>query len=166
MMVTKWYYKLEEKFSDIQCDAFICMPDHIHFIIINNVVSSVGADPCVCPHIDKWGERTGVNEKNIGKWGERTGVNEKNIGKWGEHTGSPLHRVIQWFKTMSTNDYIKNVKINNWIPFDGKLWQRNYYEHIIRNQYALENIRRYIINNPMRMDKNRRSNRMSSGRLK
>jgi len=67
---------------------------------------------------------------------------------------------------MSTNDYIKNVKINNWIPFDGKLWQRNYYEHIIRNQYALENIRRYIINNPMRMDKNRRSNRMSSGRLK
>ncbi|MDP4092283.1 MAG: hypothetical protein Q8920_02890, partial [Bacillota bacterium] len=28
----------------------------------------------------------------------------------GEHTGSPLHKIIQWYKTMTTNEYIKNVK--------------------------------------------------------
>ena len=30
------------------------------------------------------------------------------------------------------------------------VWQRNYYEHIIRNDHALENIRDYIVMNPMR----------------
>lgn len=67
----------------------------------------------------------------------------------GEHTGSPLHRMVQWFKTITTNEYIHNVKINNWQPFEGKLWQRNYYEHIIRNENELNHIREYIINNPL-----------------
>jgi len=62
----------------------------------------------------------------------------------------PPHRVIQWFKTMSINDYIKNVKINNWPPFDKKLWQRNYYECIIRNKHGLEYARKYILNNPLK----------------
>lgn len=29
-------------------------------------------------------------------------------------------------------------------------WQRNYYEHIIRNEKDLYNIRKYIINNPLK----------------
>ena len=29
------------------------------------------------------------------------------------------------------------------------LWQRNYYEHIIRNDMELNRIRQYIINNPL-----------------
>ena len=66
----------------------------------------------------------------------------------GEHTGSPLHRVIQWFKTMTTNDYIRGVKRQGWEPFPGKLWQRNYYEHIIRNAKELTSVREYIKYNP------------------
>jgi len=30
------------------------------------------------------------------------------------------------------------------------LWQRNYYEHIIRNEQSLESIRQYIVGNPAR----------------
>nr|WP_317124673.1 transposase [Pelobium manganitolerans] len=30
----------------------------------------------------------------------------------------------------------------------GKLWQRNYYEHIVRNDAAYQNISHYILNNP------------------
>lgn len=37
------------------------------------------------------------------------------------------------------------------IGFPGKsLWQKNYYEHIIRNEYALQRIREYIENNPLK----------------
>ncbi|HEY8096491.1 MAG TPA: transposase, partial [Methylobacter sp.] len=36
--------------------------------------------------------------------------------------------VVGAFKSLSTNEYIQNVKQNNWQPFAGKLWQRNYYE--------------------------------------
>ena len=31
---------------------------------------------------------------------------------------------------------------------DGFAWQRNYYEHIIRDEYSLIRIREYIVNNP------------------
>jgi len=65
-----------------------------------------------------------------------------------EHTGSPLHEVIKWLKTMTTNEYIRHVKSDNWLPFDGKLWQRNYYEHIIRDQESYNEISYYIKTNP------------------
>jgi REP element-mobilizing transposase RayT len=65
----------------------------------------------------------------------------------GEHIGSPLHRVVQWFKTMTTNEYIRGVKTLEWQPFDKRLWQRNYYEHIIRNNRSYQYIANYIENN-------------------
>jgi putative transposase len=49
---------------------------------------------------------------------------------------------------MTTNEYIRGVKQNGWHPFPGKLWQRNYYEHIIRNENEMNRIREYITNNP------------------
>ena len=43
-MVARWYSELANKFPDIQCDKFVCMPNHIHFIVVN-----VGADLGVRP---------------------------------------------------------------------------------------------------------------------
>ena len=68
---------------------------------------------------------------------------------------APLPEIIQWFKTMSTNEYIKNVKEHNWKAFDKRIWQRNYYEHIIRNEKALNIIRNYIVMNPMQWEADR-----------
>ena len=65
-------------------------------------------------------------------------------------SGSPLSAVVGWFKTMSTNEYIRGVKQLGWPPFDRKLWQRNYYEHIIRDDRSLCEIAYYITNNPAR----------------
>ncbi len=50
---------------------------------------------------------------------------------------------------MTTNEYIRGVKQSGWPPFRGRLWQRNYYEHIIRNDDELRRIREYITNNPL-----------------
>lgn len=60
--------------------------------------------------------------------------------------------MIQWFKTMTTNEYIRGVKQSNWKPFIGKVWQRNYYEHIIRNEKELQQKTDYILDNPSRWD--------------
>jgi putative transposase len=68
----------------------------------------------------------------------------------GTHVGVPLPTVIQWFKTMTTNESIRGVKAVSWPSFNGRLWQRNYYEHIIRNEDSLNRIRQYIIDNPAR----------------
>ena len=50
---------------------------------------------------------------------------------------------------MTTNEYIVGVKKYGWKSFDKKLWQRNYYEHIIRNETELNKIHEYIICNPV-----------------
>ncbi|BAU67281.1 hypothetical protein STA3757_46920 [Stanieria sp. NIES-3757] len=62
------------------------------------------------------------------------------------HTIKPksLGRLIGAFKTVST----KQINILRDAP-GLPIWQRNYYEHIIRNQNALDRIREYIINNPI-----------------
>ena len=55
----------------------------------------------------------------------------------------PLGRLIGAFKTVSTK------KINEIRNTPGmKLWQRNYYEHIIRNEKELNIYRKYIDDNP------------------
>ena len=125
-MIKKWYYEIENKFLDIKCFEMIIMPNHFHCIIKN-----VGADLCVCP--DK-----SLPDLRI--------LGDQRI--LGEHTGSPLHRVVQWFKTMTTNEYIRGVKNNNWQRFDGKLWQLNYWEQIIRNEKSYQTISEYVANNP------------------
>jgi hypothetical protein len=59
-----------------------------------------------------------------------------------------LSEVVQWFKTMTTNAYIQGVRDQAWPPFDRRLWQRNFYEHVVRGEGDLERIRRYIADNP------------------
>ena len=49
---------------------------------------------------------------------------------------------------MTTNEYIRGVKNLGWQRFNGKLWQRNYWEHIIRDEAALARIANYIVTNP------------------
>lgn len=100
------------------------------FVIMPNhihlIVVIVGADPCVSPQK--------INENE------------------GTHMGVPLHTIIQWFKTMSTNEYIKGVKDGKYKPFDKRVWQRNFFEHIIRKDSELHEIREYIVNNPAKWE--------------
>ncbi len=63
-----------------------------------------------------------------------------------------LPQVIQWFKSLTTKRYINGVHNFGWHPFKERLWQRNYYEHIIRNRFSLELIRHYIETNPEQWD--------------
>jgi putative transposase len=70
----------------------------------------------------------------------------------GAHVGAPLHKVVQWFKTMTTNEYIHGVKSRGWQPFPGSLWQRSFFEHVIRSEESLNRIREYISTNPQRWD--------------
>jgi REP element-mobilizing transposase RayT len=59
-----------------------------------------------------------------------------------------LFKIVQWFKSITTNAYLKYLTKINAPAGTGKLWQRGYYEHIIRNEIELAKIREYIVNNP------------------
>ena len=56
------------------------------------------------------------------------------------------------FQSIVTVEYIRGVKQHGWQPFNGKLWQRNYWEHIIRDELSYQRISEYIINNPKNWD--------------
>ncbi|MBI2330547.1 transposase [Candidatus Daviesbacteria bacterium] len=94
-------------------------------------------------------------------------INGRTHGHDGRTHGSApttVGTIIQWFKTMTTNNYIDNVKNLNWVPFNQRIWQRNYYEHIIRNNKEMERISQYITNNPQMWDKDK-NNLPESGRI-
>jgi REP element-mobilizing transposase RayT len=60
-----------------------------------------------------------------------------------------LGQIVGAFKSITTVNYIRGVKTKKWPPFDKKLWQRNYYEHIIRDEQSYITISEYIANNPV-----------------
>lgn len=59
-----------------------------------------------------------------------------------------VSRIVQAFKSLTTHAYMQGVREHHWPRFEGKLWQRNYWEHIVRNDSERNRIRRYICNNP------------------
>jgi REP element-mobilizing transposase RayT len=63
---------------------------------------------------------------------------------------SPSHSlgaIVRGFKSSVTKK-LREISDNS----DLKIWQRNYYEHIIRNEIDLQNIRKYITLNPLKWE--------------
>ena len=59
-----------------------------------------------------------------------------------------LADVIRRLKTFTTTRYINGVRRHGWARFRGRLWQRDYFEHVVRNDRELESIRDYVAGNP------------------
>lgn len=58
-----------------------------------------------------------------------------------------LPKIIGWFK-MNTSKSINQMRDSEGRP----VWQKNYYEHVVRNEKELRSIQEYIINNPLQWD--------------
>ena len=58
-------------------------------------------------------------------------------------TRHPLSETVRQFKTFSAK-HVNQIRGVTGIP----VWQRDYYEHIIRNDVELEHVRQYIATNP------------------
>jgi REP element-mobilizing transposase RayT len=63
-----------------------------------------------------------------------------------------LSDVVHRLKSMTTSRYRQKVLQGTWPAFRHRLWQRNYYERVIRNEYELSQIRAYIVENPLKWE--------------
>ncbi len=143
-MIEYWFLELEHKYPDKKIHEFVVMPNHFHGIVENvdgilnfNTDAHAGA-----PLRGRPNDQILNNKNNL-------------YGHENRIFGAPIGRAMDWFKTMTTNEYIRGVKNNGWQHFDGRLWQRNYYDHIIRDQYEYDRISEYIRNNPAKWEDDR-----------
>lgn len=110
---------------NVELGEFIIMPNHMHgIIIINN--NDVGTN-CIRP--------TTMGVLN-------TPLQQCGNGEF-RSPSQTLGSIIRGYKSAVT----KQIKQLYNAP-DIRLWQRNYYEHIIRNEVSYKNISDYIVNNP------------------
>ena len=123
------------KYKNVDVDIYCVMPNHIHLILI-----IVGADPRVRP----LSKQFGTSYINLGSTQGSTPTKDPILGEY-----------IKRLKTLTTFIYIDHVKNGNWPSFEKRLWQRNYYEHIIRNEFDLNRIRQYIHDNPINWETDR-----------
>jgi len=103
-------------------NTYQIMPNHFHAIII--IDNPVGASLV--------GARNNVGTRS----NKRAGTSPAPTLKQ-----PTLGNIIGAFKSLTTNTW-----------GNGKFWQRNYFEHIIRNQIDFDKIAQYIINNPAQWD--------------
>jgi hypothetical protein len=65
-------------------------------------------------------------------------------------TKKSIGEILAAFKSITTLKYLSGIREHNWEPFIDRLWHRNFFEHIIRNDDDLNHCREYIINNPLK----------------
>jgi len=142
---------LNNKFRTVETDDFVIMPNHFHGIV---VIADVGADLCVGPLTDL---RVGPVQKGAHAGAPLQGTHPVRPGA---HIGAPLQRPPQPTTRMGTgagvnpNVHPAHQGKHAGVPLQGThpvrpVAQRNYYEHVIRDDESLKNrIREYILNNP------------------
>jgi len=156
-MINESWLEIVSRFKNITPDEYVVMPNHFHSIIFINDANAddkkiVGATLVVAPvQSANTGNRAGTRPAPTNANVTDANITNANV------TVAPitLGDIISAFKSITTNKYIEGVKIKIYPSFDRRLWQRNYFEHIIRNNESLNKIRTYIINNPENWDEDK-----------
>ena len=118
--------------AEIELDAWVVMPNHIHGIL---TITDVGGE---CNRRSRTDQRSLTTGVGVPDRGDRrvapTGPGPRSVGA-----------IVAGFKSASAR------RINAFRGTPGaSVWQRNYYEHVIRYEAVLNRIRQYIAENPAR----------------
>lgn len=139
--------------KDVELLNYVVMPNHIHIVLYVGAQQPVGAQYFAPAHTMPT-QAIQTLEKNIGclrppRHGELRDDN---------HFNSRLAVIIRSFKAACSIEVKRQLQLQNIAetpsirraqniaPLQG-IWQRNYHEHIIRNQRAFENIMNYVDTN-------------------
>jgi len=140
MVTDNEWIKLPDRFPNFKLDVFQIMPNHMHGIIF---LQTGGATLAVVPNDDVT-PNTGSTPND----GNQQNTIEQNAGdiRAGASPAPTVSNIVGAYKLLVANSCLEIYKFQN--ETMGKLWQRNYYQHIIRDEQAYRNISEYIKNNP------------------
>ena len=123
IIVKEYFMSISNRFLNVAIDRLVIMPNHIHVII--TISNSVGVS-------------------NVGVIHELPLQQEPLIRYRKQRRQMLLPKIVGWLK-MNSARAINNIRDTSGRP----VWQRNYYERVIRNEKELNKIREYITNNPL-----------------
>ena len=125
-MIDDQWRMLEALSPELKFDCHVVMPNHFHALVWlpepDVAAAPVAAD----------------TDENIQKPFRRGEQNERII------------KLMHEFKSKTTTEYIKGVKRGEFESFNVAVWQRTYYDHILRKSESVDKVRNYIRTNPHR----------------
>ena len=128
-IVRQCWHDIPFHFPRVELDCFVVMPNHIHGII---ALPYTPADAATHPR------RGAVSETRRG-----AACRAHRKEQFGRPTPGSIPTIIRSFKSAAT----KRVNELRQTP-GATLWQRNYWERVIRDERELNLVREYILNNP------------------
>ncbi|MCB9231519.1 MAG: hypothetical protein H6581_07645 [Bacteroidia bacterium] len=139
------WVKLGARFENFELDVFQIMPNHVHGII--GLRDGMGRGDFDARDLGA-GDLKNLEASDLGAGVNpaRTGENDENGMKRKERAS--VSDIVGAYKSLVANGCLALCKSKG--ERLGKLWHRNYYEHIIRDERAYRNISEYIIQNPAR----------------
>ena len=151
LAVTLWN-DLTPRFVGIELDAFVVMPNHVHGVIVLPDRTPIVGAPLVGAHDRAVGAPLVGAHANKAATRAAPTVGDAQGNKAATRAAPTVGDVVGAFKSLFTVEYIRGVKEYRWPAFDRRVWQRNYYEHIIRDEAELARVRRYIDENPLQWE--------------
>ena len=157
-LVKHRWLDIPHHFSNVLLHEYVVMPNHIHGIIeicrdtacrvrVNNIYKNEYTDTaCRVPTVEQFGiseKQTDMSEKQTD-----TACRVPTVEQFGKPVNGSIPTIIRSYKSAVTKQLHKD-------GFIGQIWQRNFYEHIIRNENDYQNITKYIINNPINWEKDK-----------
>ncbi|MEH2294807.1 transposase [Nostoc sp.] len=144
----KLWDEIPNHFSNCQIDSFCVMPNHIHGILVINQIQEGDAmnpriqeEDAMNPRTQEEDAMNRVSTRGDGERGGVTGLFNPMLSK------NSLSKIVRWYKGRCT------FEINQ--IYEGFGWQGRFHDNIIRNEFALDKIRQYIINNPINWERDR-----------
>ncbi|WP_238845660.1 transposase [Nostoc edaphicum] len=145
----KLWYEIPNNFSNCQIDSFCVMPNHIHGILVINQIREEDAmnqtqeEDAMNPRTQEEDAMNRVSTSQRGdiQRGGVTGFFNPMLSK------NSLSKIIRWYKGRCS------FEINQ--IYEGFGWQERFHDNIIRDEFALDQIRQYIINNPINWEHDR-----------
>ena len=138
-MAERCWVDIPAHFPSVELDEFVIMPNHIHgIIVLTDSITTVGAK-------DLWAKN--VRAKDI--WAKD--IWAKDISPLRDRptgTSGTIGSIVRGFKIGVTKWFRQQNTIH-------EVWQRNYWEHIIRNETERDRFREYIRNNPARWEQDK-----------
>ncbi len=143
-IVANTWMDIPHHYDNIELDEWVLMPDHFHGIVI--IKSHDGAYDYIGAIHDVGAIHVGAIHESPLSQQQRQHDSQNNKNDLMDYCNRRrkmlLSKIIGRFKMVSAK------QINMMREPSCKLWQRNYYEHIIRDNESFNRIRKYIRNNP------------------